>query len=305
MRADLIHFRSTDGLKLPGLLINPDRETKSVAIFLHGNGTSSIFYSELITVLGKNLTELGVAFFPFNNRGAHLIKTLWKKIGSEDVRIRCGTAFELIKDCIYDIDGAIDFLKSKGFDTFYLMGESTGANKIAVYNFYKPENAFKKYILLSGGDDTGLYYHFLGKQKFHKILEKSKLKVESGRGEDFVPQYVSNSPMSYQSIYDTINPDGDYNVFPYNEALNILGLSQKQPLFDKFSKIKKPTLVVYGGNDEFCYGKVCECMEILKKHTNNAKSFEYLMVEGADHGFHGKEEELSKIVSEWLIRASQ
>ena len=56
--------------------------------------------------------------------------------GKKEERKRFGMAYEKIKECIEDIDGAISFLKKHGYRKFYLAGASTGANKICVYNFY-------------------------------------------------------------------------------------------------------------------------------------------------------------------------
>ena len=93
-------------------------------------------------------------------------------------------AHEKIKDCVLDIDGAVKFLQKLGYKEFYLAGSSTGANKICVYNHYKPKNIFKKYILICGGDDTGIYYSALGNKKFFKILNESKAKIKKGLGKE-------------------------------------------------------------------------------------------------------------------------
>lgn len=298
MQQHLIHFETKDNLRLPGLLFEPVQPTKKVAIYLHGNGTSSVFYDPTKIELGKELTDNAISFFPFNNRGAHLIKSLKRQTEQGAERVMYGTAYELIKECIFDIDGAIAELKKKGYEEFYLIGESTGANKIVVYNYYKPQNDVSKYILLSGGDDTGLYYDELGKEKFNEILNISKVKMDEGKGTELLPhELYSGMPMSYQSMYDTLNPDGDYNIFPYNEVMNDLQLSSKE-LFREYKKINKPTLIVYGGEDEFCYGKVPECVEILKKNTSNPALFQFEIIKGADHGCSGKEDELhNKIIT--------
>ncbi|KKQ02215.1 MAG: hypothetical protein US11_C0001G0174 [Candidatus Roizmanbacteria bacterium GW2011_GWA2_36_23] len=297
----LVEFKSIDNLLLPGLLFEPSAKTDKVALYLHGNGSASIFYSvSKINLLASELLKNNIAFFPFNNRGAHYIHKLNRISNSEEKDVKLGTAYELIKDCILDVDGAIDFLRTKGYEKFYLIGSSTGANKVVVYNYYKSNNAVSGYILLSGGDDTGLYYDMLGKKKFFSFLRKSRLMIEKGKGGELIPQYLGGGLISYQSLYDTINPDGDYNVFPFNEYFNKLRLSKK-PLFKEYKSINKPTLVIYGGQDEYCYGNVQKCVEALKKVCPNPNLFTFKILKGADHGFHGKEKELSKIITGWLL----
>lgn len=300
----LLTFDTQDNLKLPGLLYKPKQKTDTVAIWLHGNGSSSIFYnSDRMNTLAKTLNRQQIAFFPFNNRGAHFIKSFKKELTKEkSERINLGMTYELIKDCIHDIDGAIEFLKKQGFKTFYLIGHSTGANKIAVYNFYKPKNAVAKYILLAGGDDTGIYFNQLGEKQFKAALKHCKTMIEKGKGAKLVPKYLSPYfPISYQSFYDTINPDGDYNIFPFFEAIHNTKLSKKE-LFREYKSINKKTLVLYGEFDEYCYGDVPKCMEILKKETVHQKNFTFEILPGADHGFTDKDTELAETLTSWLTK---
>lgn len=297
----LIQFESTDGLLLPGLIFEPGKKTDKVAINLHGNGSSSVFYSfERADSFARHLNEKGIAFFTFNNRGAHYIKKLKINKDGEEEEIKIGTAYELIKDCVKDIDGAIGFLEKLGYKEFYLIGHSTGANKICVYNYYKPKNKVAKYVLLGGGDDTGIYHDMAGgTKKFKKYLEQAKKQIEKGNGRKLIPKYIADYLLSYQAYYDTCNPDGDYNTFPFNEYINNLKLSKK-PLFREYKSINKPTLVIYGEHDEYCYGDIRRVIDILRRETSSPKLFEFNIIEGADHGFDGYEEKLAGLVTNWL-----
>lgn len=300
MQLEFLDFYSTDQIRLPGLLFTPHTQTKKIALYIHGNGSASIFYSPTkINLFAKSLLEKEIAFFPFNNRGAHYIHKLTQGTKPNEKDIKQGTALELIQDCVFDIDGAINFLKKRGFETFYLIGSSTGANKIVYYNYHNPHNHIKKYVLLSGGDDTGLYYQDMGKEKFIKILILCKDKINRKQGMEFVSEYLGGGLISYQSLFDTINPDGDYNIFPFNEYLNKLHLSKK-PLFQEFKSINKDTMIIYGDHDEYCYGNVKKCMDVLKKESSNQKYFTFKLIENADHGFHGKEKKLANLISTWL-----
>lgn len=295
-------FESTDGLLLPGMLFEPKTSTNKVALNLHGNGSSSVFYSfERADSFARNLNEKGISFFTFNNRGAHYIKKLKYFENGEEKEIKLGTAFELIKDCVKDIDGAIAFLKKLGYREFYLIGHSTGANKICVYNYYKPKNEVSKYILLGGGDDAGIYYKMLGENKFKKYLELAKRQIDKGNGRKIIPKYIANYMLSYQSFYDTCNPDGDYNTFPFNEYINHLNLSTK-PLFKEYKLLNTPTLVIYGENDEYCGDSAKHAIDILKTETPHKDLFTFKIIPQTDHGFDGCQEELSSAIANWLIK---
>ncbi len=297
---ELISFHATDGLELPGLLYKPEKTTDEVVVYLHGNGSSSIFYDPTFqNTVANYLNKSNVAYFPFNNRGAHLIKSFSRMENDEKVRDQYGTTYEVIKECIYDIDGAISMLQARGYSLIHLAGLSTGANKICVYDYYKHDNPVISYMLLSGGDDTGLYYSMLGGETFTAALLKARTKIDQGKGDELVPPVLAPFPLSYRSFYDTINPDGDYNIFPYNETMNHLNLSHKE-LFREFKHIEKPTHVIYGAVDEYCYGNVPGCVDILKSHTAGKKNFNYTIIPDAPHGFDEKESELATEIVAWI-----
>src|SRR3990167_1428150 len=171
MKPEFVQIKTPDKFTLPGLLYEAKGKKRGVVVYLHGNGSSSVFYrndqrEQWTTALARQ----GISLLLFNNRGAHIIKNLHQQKNRKIVHTHGGMAYEKIRDCVSDIDGALAFLKQRGYKNFYLAGESTGANKICVYNHYQPRNNIKGYILLSGGDDTGIYYNQLGQKRFHALL---------------------------------------------------------------------------------------------------------------------------------------
>ncbi|MBU3978207.1 DUF1749 domain-containing protein [Patescibacteria group bacterium] len=294
MNPQYIQFPTPDGLSLPGLLFSPESTTKA-AIYLHGNGGSSAFYAHDFT-LAQELNKNNIAFLHFNNRGAELIKRLTVEKNNKEESKYFGAAYEKIKECIEDIDGAVSFLEQKGYKEIYLIGNSTGANKICVYNYYRPQNKIARYILIAGGDDTGHHYAGLGKDKFYQLLKKAKEKIDEGAGEELICELLPGEIISWQSFFDVCDPDGDYNVFPFYEAINNTRLS-RELLFRHFQSIKKPSLIVYGELDEYSWGDTKRIIEILKKYQ---PKFDYKIIPGANHRFQGKKKELTETIINWL-----
>jgi pimeloyl-ACP methyl ester carboxylesterase len=288
----LIRFETADGLDLAGLLYEPKRSTGRAVIFLHGTGGASIFESKRTNLLADVFTRHGIAYFAFNNRGAHVMKRMnaaW-----------AGSAYERIRDCVPDIDGAVRMLRRRGYRDLTLIGHSTGANKIAIYDHYKPRNFIKRYVLLAGGDDTGLAFKHLGTRRFAATIAKARAMIKAKRGEELVPRGTSPiEPISWHAWYDMANPDGDYNVFPFLEVLRGIRLSRR-PRFRYVRAIRKPTLLLYGENDEFCYDDVPRCVAILADAIGAESNFELAIMEGAGHGFSGLEEELGTLIAEWI-----
>jgi pimeloyl-ACP methyl ester carboxylesterase len=305
VKTRLVTFRSTDGVRLPGLLYEPGRPSREAAIFLHGNGDSSVFYSARRTnAFGEELNRRGISWLAFNNRGAHFIKRLNRRRGTRADSVMLGMTYELVRDCVPDIEGAIGFLREEGYRRFHLVGHSTGANKIAIFNRRRPRNRISRYVLLAPGDDVGIYYHTLGARRFHRALETAQVRVEAGRGLELVPPSISPFPISWMSLLDTIDPDGDYNTFPFLDTMRGLDLSRRTPFRD-FRTIRKPTLALYGSEDEFCFGEVPRCVEILREKAREPRRLETVIIPGADHGFSGEEHRAGAIVARFLSERSR
>jgi pimeloyl-ACP methyl ester carboxylesterase len=288
----VVRFETADGLDLAGLLYEPKRQSDRAVIFLHGTGGASVFESKRTNLLAETFTRNGIAYFAFNNRGAHVMKRLGGGWG--------GSAYERIRDCVPDIDGAVRMLRRRGYRDLTLVGHSTGANKVAVYDHYKPRNFIKRYVLLAGGDDTGLAFAHLGMRRFTSTLAKSRAMIKAKRGDELMPRGVSAmEPISWGAFLDMANPDGDYNVFPFLEVMRNVRLS-KRPRFRYVRGIRKPSLVVYGENDEFCYDDVPRCVAILANAIGPKPNFELAIMEGAGHGFGGFEEELATLIVDWM-----
>lgn len=304
-RLEFVSLTSSDQLRLPGLLYTPDAPTAKVAVWLHGMGDNGVFYNPgFINTLGEALNDRGIALLAFNNRGAHgnkRLKILDETLPEEDRVYQGGTFFEKIADCVQDIDGATACLKDRGFKEFYLLGHSTGANKICAYHVRAKHNPFSKYVLAGPGDDVGLYFKDLGPKRFWQALKYAAQKVEQDPLH-IMPKYTGMYPFSAQAAWDIMNPDGDYNTFPYYEASNVrLG---KKPLFDEYRQIDRQTLVIIGELDEYIHtaGNTDGALKLFAKHTGNAqlKQTDFIKLPEADHSFHDHEAEFANTISDWL-----
>lgn len=288
----VLRFEAADGLELAGLLFEPRRATDRAVIFLHGTGGASVFESKRTNLFAEGFVNNGIAYFAFNNRGAGIMKRYGRDWG--------GSAFETIRDCVHDIDGAVRLLRRRGYRDITLVGHSTGANKVAVYDHYKPRNPVRRYVLLAGGDDTGLAFKHLGRRRFTTTLAKARAMKKARRGDELLPRGLSPmEPICWKAWYDMANPDGDYNVFPFLEVMENERLSRKSR-FRYVRGIRKPTLAVYGEQDEFCFGDVPRCVSILADAVGPNPKFELAILADAGHGFSGFEAELVQVLADWI-----
>lgn len=303
-RTRLVRFESQDRLLLSGLLYEPrSRRARSLVIWLHGNGDSSVFTSARTQVLGEVLSSSGIAFLPFDNRGSHMLKTFRRRTRGGRERVEIGMARELIRDAVHDIRGAVRFARGLGYSRIHLAGHSTGANKICVYHSKTRKREVSSNILVAGGDDAGLYREELGRKRYGSVLERARRAVAAGRGEKLIPAGISPFPLSWSSLLDTIDPEGDYNVFPFREGLTGESWS-RGPLFAPLRRLREPTLAIYGSEDEFCFGDVPGCVRLLEQHAPR-EGFETAILEGADHGFSGQADRLGEAMVSWARRVER
>jgi dienelactone hydrolase len=304
--AELVAVHTSDNLELPGLLYSPARPAKKAALWIHGNGDGAVFYNvEHVNALGAALTARGIALLALNNRGAHYSKTI-KLIDevslAEHKRYQGGVRYELIKDCVKDIDAAASFLNGRGYTDLAIIGESTGANKICVYDAHASRKRFNAYVLAGPGDDSGIYYAELGEKKFWKTVDYAGRAIKAGKPMKLLPGYTGLPGWSAQSAYDMLQPDEPYTTFPYYEATN--GRLGKKPLFEEYGKITKQMLVIFGSEDEFAFtaGGVEGALALLREHTDPRarKLSTFTSIEGADHGFREHDELYAETVAEWL-----
>lgn len=283
--ARLVSFEATDGVRLSGLLFEPERRSRRAIVFLHGTGGASVFDQRRTNILADAFTRAGIAYFPFDNRGSQVVRRLRRR--GRRRHTFGGSAHERIRESVFDIDGAARFLRKRGYRELILVGHSTGANKVAVYDHDRRRNPFRRYVLLAGGDDTGLLRLQLGPRKFRSALARAR---ERRNSLDLVPSSLSSQPMSWRAFYDMANPDGDYNVFSFAQRFRSKG-------FRYLTRMRKPALFVYGEHDEFFPPLA---VHALADAIGPKPNVEFAVIEDADHGFSEREADLAALIFNWL-----
>lgn len=282
MFGELIKFKASDGVELDGILCIPKKKTKTALILVHG--MTGFFYHHIQTQLYPMAMRLGVAFFPFNNRGSGVVNRFSRWKGKRRTKFFGGTSFERFEDCIKDIDGAIALLRKRGFNSFILAGHSTGCQKITCYQARKQNRAVKALILLAPADDINLRKTQLGK-KFDSSVKLAKRLVETKRGSEFMPlQYISYlfTAKRYYNIFKENSVEG--NLFNYKKPLKVL------------KKINVRILAVFGRKEPKSGFTPKQMLQKIKQANSNAA---IALIPG-DHSFRGGEKQLRAVLSAWL-----
>jgi len=284
LRNNFIRITTEDGLELHGLLFEPIRKTTNALIHTHG-WVGNFYENKFIDYVAREAVSKNFAFLTFNNRGAGIINDFIKRGKSKVEYVRIGGSLEKFEDCLLDIKAAVDFLSKRGYKKIILQGHSLGCQKITFYKYKTKDKRVKGLILLAPVDDLSFTQKLL-KNKYKKSLRIAKEMVKNGKGDKPVPNGMAFYPLlnakMFLSVADPKSSSG--RIFDYSGELT------------EIKNANCPVLAMFGSKDEY-QSKPGEKLKILKE---NIKECDTKLVENAGHGFVNFEENLPKLIGNWL-----
>ena len=284
MKQELVRINSIDNIEQPGILYSPNNDTNKIVIHVHGlNG--NFYENRFLDTIAKSYTDNNYAFLTFNNRGRDFITELLK---GDDFTI-IGGSLERFKDCILDIDGIVNWVKNKGYNEIILEGHSYGCNKVLYYYNHKKSDNIKKIVLLAPCDIPSEGKKFLSKEEYDKAKSDSTRLVQEGKESDLIDfSVMANGKIAAGTYYYDFLPGGENDFIRYVDGVN--GKSEI------LNSIDIPTLIIFGDVDE-CV--LTQPIEIVKEYlTNNINDCNIQIIEGADHSYAGRYEDLGKVIKE-------
>lgn len=284
-----VYFNTEDEIELVGLLERPTNPTKRVVISVHGMQSNCLKRRE--DILSKEISNAGVAYFAFNNRGAELM-TYTRKTTGEKI-LNGGSVYEDVLDGYYDIKGAINKMLELGYTDIYLQGHSLGCTKIVyTYNKLKNENNVKNIegiMLLSLVDIPDCQKYDLG-DKYMKMMEYAENKEKEGKLNDLMPIESFDHPICVRSYL---------RYFKYNKDIDFARFWDKDYNFKELNNIQIPLFLRWGNVQDLVLQNLSNLIEILKSKIQNEK-LDIGYIDGADHGYTGKEETLAKEIISFI-----
>lgn len=284
MKQELVRINSIDNIEQPGILYSPNNDTNKIVIHVHGlNG--NFYENRFLDTIAKSYTDNNYAFLTFNNRGRDFITELLK---GDDFTI-IGGSLERFKDCILDIDGIVNWVKNKGYNEIILEGHSYGCNKVLYYYNHKKSDNIKKIVLLAPCDIPSEGKKFLSKEEYDKAKSDSTRLVQEGKESDLIDfSVMANGKIAAGTYYYDFLPGGENDFIRYVDGAN--GKSEI------LNSIDIPTLIIFGDVDE---SVLTQPIEIVKEYlTNNINDCNIQIIEGANHSYAGRYEDLGKVIKE-------
>lgn len=282
MDQKLVRINSMDKIEQVGILYTPTNNTNKIVIHVHGLG-GNFYENKFLDTLAETYTSKNYAFLTFNNRGNGYISDLYKT--NETVVI--GGSLERFEDCLLDIDGIVDWCKNK-YNEIILEGHSYGCNKVLYYYNKRKNTNIKKIVLLSPCDIPSEGKKFLSKEEYDIAKEEATRLVNENKEKELINfSVMSNGKIAAGTYYYDFLPGGEDDFIRYADGKN------KRSLV--LNSIDIPVLVVFGNIDE---NVLTEPIDTVKEYLkNNISNCNIQIIDGANHSYENKYEELGEIIS--------
>lgn len=283
---NVIKFKAKDGIVLDGIVMKKGEDNKEILIQVHGM-TSNCF-KERDKIIADTISDLHIDTLRFNNRGSEIAKY----IGDGSQKKLGGTAFEDVEESYYDVVGAIEYVIEQGYDKIFLQGHSLGCTKV-IYTYKKLLenkseliNKIKGIILLSMVDIVGIVSQKLD-SKFIKFAEE---KERNGELLDWMPSESFIHPVCVKTFLQYVK---------YNEKFDFAKFDKTEDEWEVLNSISCPMFMRWGNVNEMISKDAAELSKLANKKIKNIKK-NISYIDGADHGYHGKEKELAEEIKKFL-----
>jgi pimeloyl-ACP methyl ester carboxylesterase len=260
-------------------------------IFVHGLGSHAFAHHDYLTPLATHDT----AVLYFSNRGHDGVAGIKRvKRGSKKGYIyeHAGVAHEVFSDCVDDIQGAINLLVKRGARRVYLVGHSTGCQKI-IFHLSHTRNTKRvagAILLCPISDYAAAMHQDDARRKKAEKLARSF--VRSKKAHELLPKKIWPGPLDAQRFLSLYTPDSKEEIFAY---------AQPRKIPRTLQRVETPVLVVFAGDDEYRDRDTEEIAEWFRANLR-AKVSDIEIIPGALHSFGGKETKLAKMIHRWITK---
>ncbi len=275
---------------LDGLWFGADRP-KTGIVFVHGLGSNVFAHHDYLVPLAAGHTVV----LYFSNRGHDRIagvKRIKRDAGKGYIYEQAGMAHEIFTDCADDIQGAVNLLLSCRARRIYLVGHSTGCQKIAWYLSGRGTHArIAGAVLLCPISDYANARHD-DEPKRKKAEAVARELVRRKKPHELLRSDLWRGPIDAQRFLSLYTPDSSEEIFTYAQPGKIPRTLQK---------LKTPLLVIFAGNDEYRDRDTSEMADWFRSNLRSRHA-EIEIIPGALHGFNGKEPKVTASVRRWIKR---
>jgi alpha-beta hydrolase superfamily lysophospholipase len=284
----LITLTTPDRYLLPAVWSTKPTASANI-IFIHGLGGTLFSLQPLLS----QLVPANYNLLTFNNRGHDVVCRL-PKIDLRRHRgtksILAGAAHEVFTDCVHDLTAAVNFVASENKLPVILLGHSTGCQKISYFLAAKRSAKVNHIILLSPlSDYAGIETSGL-KDLYLPALNYARQQLVGEQSHRLLPPEFWPVTIDAQRFLSLYTPDSPEEIFSYCQP-------DKQPVI--YQKNIYPTLVVFGDKDENLDRPLNQVITWFKQHSRSP-NLTIKTISGGYHNFWGQENQVAKIIIDWI-----
>jgi pimeloyl-ACP methyl ester carboxylesterase len=292
MRGELVRIEAEDGLELVGYYVAPEGRAVRRAV-LHTHGYAGNFYeNRFVDAIGEAVLRKGLAFLTYNNRGHDYRSDNIRGEGVETTSHLGGGSFEVFEECVLDVGGAAAFLEARGHAGIYFCGHSLGTNKVVHYLASRGDRRALGAILISPPDIFGLR-EVRTKGRIGAILDQARALVRDGRSDALIDDPAFVVPMSAATLVSAYGDPAVTDVFPFR-----LG---EDGDYGRLASIGVPVLATLGNVDEAITVSAEAAVGLLERCGAGSPGVRAVVVEGANHVYWGREQELAGLVGDFVL----
>jgi dienelactone hydrolase len=281
---EIVFAPSEDQRWMAGVLMRPTSGSARSVGVIYIHGATRFFYDPLAVYLGRDLAQRGYLFLSGNTRGHDVasVDAPWPlSVRPEDLAMgrMGGNSWARLDEEPYDVGGWINFLASQGIDKVALVGHSLGVLRVMYYQALRQDPRVVGLVLASSSD---------------RLIPDDPARVElaeqlvaEGRGDEPLP-LLEGHP-----IFFALESAG------YLAHINrLVGHFVADGHTPWVADIHLPVLATLG-TMEF-NPNLRALVEDMRERAVHAPRFDIEVIDGADHGYTGREHKVAEVVGNWL-----
>ena len=278
MLVDLVHTKTSDDVTLSGIVLEPEQPRTDLAVdaivMVHGSGGN--FYLSPSNPRAVKLRDMGIPAALFNTRGHDVV-------GGRAGKTRTGNAYELLSETHLDLQATVGFMAQRGYERVGIWGSSLGAVRVVLAQAKNQDPNVAAVISLAPLRFSHEYYSECEMADEHlQNYEDAKALVDAGRGHEIM-------------FVDFPNPGAYFSADVYLDR----HCSEHYDITKAYTNEIECPLFILTGSEE-THPRMRNAGRDMAALCEGRDNVTWIDLEGADHGWHNKEEDLFNVIPNWL-----
>ena len=278
MLVDLVHTKTSDDVTLSGIVLEPEQPRTDLLVdaMVMVHGSAGNFYLSPSNPRAAHLRDMGIPTALFNTRGHDVV-------GGRAGKVRTGNAYEMLSETHLDLKATVAFMVERGYERVGIWGSSLGAVRVVLAQAKNQDPNVAAVISLAPLRFSHEYYSACEMGEEHlKNYENAKALVAEGRGHEVM-------------FVDFPNPGAYFSADVYLDR----HCSEHYDITKAHTnEIACPLLILTGTEEQ--HPRMRDAGRDMAALCEGRENVTWVHLEGGDHGWHNKEDDLFRVVPEWL-----